>query len=181
MGEDFDARTVADRLAYASGAPVLVVINSPGGAAAEGAAIHAELAAYAGRITVRVAGMAASAALLIAMAGDEIEMTAGALMMIHDPARFASTGRGTADDHRRDAAGLDAMAAAYAQVYADRTGLPVDRVREMMRNETWMTADEAVSMGFADRVAAAAEPTAPAPYDYARFTDAPAELRALAL
>ena len=150
VGIDFDARSVVDALAAAGGDPVRVTINSGGGMATEGAAIHAELVAYRGRITVRVVGLAASAASLIAMAGDDITMAAGSLMMLHDPAAWSTTGRGTAEDHRRDADALDRMGEAYAAIYAARSGNTLDTVREWMRAETWLTGAEAVALGFAD-------------------------------
>jgi ATP-dependent protease ClpP protease subunit len=151
VGEAFTAADVADALALAGGEDVAVTLNSAGGYATEGAAIHAELTAYRGRVAMRVTGIAASAASLIAMAGDEIVMAAGAVLMIHDPALWIGSGRGTADDHRRDADTLDTLSEAYAAIYAARSGNSLAAVREWMRSETWLTGPEAVALGFADR------------------------------
>ncbi|WP_366655342.1 head maturation protease, ClpP-related [Fodinicurvata sp. EGI_FJ10296] len=148
---------------------IAVRLNSGGGLATEGAAIHAALSAHRGQVAVTVEGVAASAASLIAIAGDSVAMARGAVMMIHDPAAVTI---GTAADHTRSVAGLERLSAAYAQLYADRTGKAADAMRTLMQAETWMTADEAVAAGFADSVlgddASDPEPTAFAYGLYAR-------------
>ena len=126
---------------------VTVRVNSGGGVATEGAAIHSVFAAHKGKVNMVVEGWAASAASLFVMSGHTITMRPGALLMIHDP----SAGNwGTCDDHRRVASALDIMGNTYAQVYADRCGKSPEEVREMMRAETWLGPAEAVAQGFAD-------------------------------
>jgi ATP-dependent protease ClpP protease subunit len=171
------AAALAEALARAGGGPVEIVVNSPGGIATEGAAMHAELRRHAGRKTVLVAGLAASAASLVAMAGDEIVMAEGALMMIHDPAGMTW---GPAAAHRHTAGVLDKMTATYARLYATASGHPVARVARWMADETWMTAAEAVALNFADRAIEPAEPVIYAAADYGRFRNAPPELLRLA-
>jgi ATP-dependent protease ClpP protease subunit len=85
--ECFTAKTVRDELAGLSG-PITVRINSGGGIATEGQAIYTALRSYAGQVDVVIEGIAASAASLIAMAGDTITMTTGSIMMIHDTASW---------------------------------------------------------------------------------------------
>lgn len=126
---------------------VTVRVNSGGGIATEGAAIHSAFAAHKGKVNMVVEGWAASAASLFVMSGHTITMRPGALMMIHDPSAPAW---GTCDDHRRVASALDTMGNVYAQVYADRCGKSPEEVREMMRAETWLGPAEAMAQGFAD-------------------------------
>lgn len=132
---------------------VTVRVNSGGGVATEGAAIHSAFATHKGKVHMVVEGWAASAASLFVMAGDTVTMRPGALLMIHEPSGGVW---GTADTHAKAAAALNTMGGVYAQVYADRCGKSPDAVREMMRAETWLGPDEAVAQGFAD----AAEPGA---------------------
>lgn len=128
---------------------VLVRINSDGGYASEGAAIHAALARHAGKVTVSVEGIAASAASLIVMAGAEIVMTPGSILMIHDPATCTC---GTAADHEISIRYLTALATSFAGIYAARSGRTVEQARADMTAEVWFSPEEAVAAGYADRV-----------------------------
>jgi len=157
---------------------VEVHINSAGGYATEGAGIHNALKTYGrGAITVVIGGVAASAASLIAMAGNTIVMAEGALMMIHDPATITW---GTEEDHRHAADTLATMAQTYAAVYARRSGKSVAAVREIMRAETWYGPDDAVREGFADRAMGTedAPPAEPTAFEWRLFARAPAHLQA---
>lgn len=157
--------------------PVDVSINSPGGIAAEGAAIMAALEAH-GAAHVRVVGMAASAASLAALGGKTVTMHSAALLMIHDPS--AST-FGTAEDHRAGADMLDKMTNVYAGAYARATGHSVARIASWMRDETWLTAREALELHFCDAIEADSDGSQMvAAFDYGRFRNAPAELVTLA-
>ncbi|MEL7090251.1 MAG: ClpP-like prohead protease/major capsid protein fusion protein [Pseudomonadota bacterium] len=185
-GEDcFTARSVADALAEMTG-PVTVRINSGGGIADDGMAIYNQLRDYAatkGEVEVVVDACAASAASLIAMAGDRIVMKPGAHIMIHDPASPFTAGRGTEDDHRQAADALSIAARGYARVYAARAGIGVDAAREIMRAETWLLGDDAVAQGFADLAEQdlaeeSAEPVA-ATFDYGIYRHAPQALRGI--
>ena len=138
---------------------ITVRVNSGGGVASEGAAIHATFAAHKGKVNMVVEGWAASAASLFVMSGTTVTMRPGALLMIHEPGAGAW---GSADDHRHVASALDVMGGVYAQVYADRCGKTVDEVRQMMRAETWLGPAEAVAQGFADAADAANDDAAPA-------------------
>lgn len=149
MWDGITAKHVAGLLREHAGKPVKVRINSPGGSAAEGAAIYNLLAGHDAPVSVEVIGVAASAASLLAMAGKPVRMAENALMMIHDPWDMAI---GSADDLRHTADVLDKDAQALAKTYARKTGKPVEDIRKMMLAETWLDADEAVAMGFADEV-----------------------------
>lgn len=171
MGEGFTARAVLEALAEADG-DVTVRLNSGGGFAWEGVAIHSALMAHPGRVTVRVDGVAASAASVIAMAADELVMATGAMLMIHDPRNISM---GTAEDHRREAAMLDRLAGQAAAIYAGRSGRGEDEIRALMAAETWLTGEEAAEMGFADRAGEGEAATASA-FDYRAYKNSPAAL-----
>lgn len=140
-------KDVARVLKAHRGKAIHVRINSPGGEANDGCAIYNLLAGHDGPVTVTVLGVAASAASVIAMAGKPLRMAANALLMIHDP--WVDT-FGNADQLRRDADMLDKDAAALATTYSQRTGKDAEEVRDLMRAETWFTAEQAIAEGFAD-------------------------------
>lgn len=151
-------------------------INSYGGSATEGAAIHALISQRAGRTNTVVDGIAGSAASLIAMAGETVTMSAGAVLMIHDPATFAF---GPAAELHRAINQLEALGTSYARIYADKSGKSVEDCREVMRAETWFSPEQAVEAGFAD--ATSNEKAVPvAAFDYRAFAHAPKRLVALA-
>ncbi len=151
-------------------------INSAGGVASEGAAIHALLAARSGVTNIVVEGIAASAASLIAMVGATVTMSAGSVMMIHDPSGWTF---GTSADHTKTIEGLEALATAYARVYAAKSGKTADECRAIMKEEKWFTPQQAVDAGFADETTETkAEPVAA--FDYRQFANAPQRLVALA-
>lgn len=153
-----------------------VHINSGGGVASEGAAIHALLVARSGETNIVVEGIAASAASLIAMAGATVTMSAGAVMMIHDPAGYTF---GNSADHGKTVEALEALATAYSRVYAAKSGKSPEECREIMKAERWLTPEEAVSEGFADETTEQkAKPVAA--FDYRLFAHAPKHLTAMA-
>ena len=168
----FSSTEVIAALSEAEG-DLTVHINSAGGLVTEGVAIHNALAQHDGAVTVMVDGIAASAASLIAMAGADIVMAAGAIMMIHDPSGLTY---GTADDHLKQATALEKMATAVARVYARRSDQTLESVRTIMREETWFDGPDAVEAGFADRSAddPAADPDMSV--DYRAYMHAPAHL-----
>lgn len=152
--------------------PVDVLINSPGGSASDGAAMMAAMERH-GKVTVTIEGVAASAASLTAMGAQVVLMHPVALLMIHEPSAGTF---GTADELRADADTLEKMSLVYAKGYARATGQPVSRVASWMAAETWMTATEAVELGFVDRITEPASGAAVAAFDYSRFRHAPAAL-----
>lgn len=150
----FSAAMVVEALTQFSG-DVGLVVNSDGGVPTEGEAIRAALEAHPGKVTAMITGAAHSAASLMVMGADQIEMSSGSLMLVHDP----SAGRaGNSAELRAAADDLDVMADGYAGVYATRAGITSDQAREIMRAETLFTAPEAVEAGFADVVTSEAAP-----------------------
>lgn len=132
-------------------------INSVGGDVWQAQAMYNYLKSHTAKITVRVDGIAASAASVVAMAGDKIIMPSNALMMIHNPAGGVY---GEAEDLRETAEILDKIRDTLANVYVSRTGLEREKIISMMDSETWMTADEAQELKFCDEVEEAVEVTA---------------------
>lgn len=129
-------------------------LNTRGGDALEGVAIANVLRAHKAHVVVRVDGLAASAGSVIAMAGDEVVMGIGSEMMIHDPWGMVM---GDVEDILAFGRQLSTTGDALASTYAARTGGTIEDWRAVMKAETWYTAEEAVSAGLADRVAAADE------------------------
>ena len=124
-------------------------LNSPGGDIFDGVAIYNALRAHNAKITVIVDALAASAASFIAQAGDEVIMTKAATMMIHDGAAMVW---GTAADMRSTADLLDKLSNTVAEIYSDRAGESIEFFRELMMEETWYNAHEAVEVGLADKI-----------------------------
>lgn len=124
-----------------------IIINSNGGNLVAGSEIYTHLRAHKGKVNVRITAIAASAASLIAMAGDHIEMSPVARMMIHNPSSIA---QGEAKDLNHAAETLEHVGQIMAEAYAVRAGKNKQELVEMMARETWLNADEAIEQGFAD-------------------------------
>lgn len=131
-----------------------VYINSGGGDAFAGQTIHSILRRHKARVVTYVDGLAASAASVIAMAGDTVVMPRNAMMMVHNPWTFAW---GEASELRKVADTLDQVRETLVAVYEEKTGLDRDRIIELLDAETWMTAEEAKDLGFADEIDEAKE------------------------
>lgn len=147
------------QLAAFAGKPVTVRINSPGGAVFEGLSAYELLKTHGGKVTVIVDGIAASIASIIAMSGGEIRMGSASMLMIHD-ASLAT--HGTVRQLLKDAGTLEKISNALAGIYGDRTKKPIEEIRKLMLEETWLTAAECVKLGFADKIDATAKPAATA-------------------
>jgi ATP-dependent protease ClpP protease subunit len=126
---------------------VVVAVNSPGGDVFDAFAIYNALRRYAGKVTARVDGVAASAASVIVMAGDTIVMPENTMMMIHNPWTIAV---GTAEDMRKTAEMMDKARDGIVAAYRAKSGQKDAELIRMMDEETWMTALEAQALGFAD-------------------------------
>lgn len=168
------ATLVRDELArFGKAEEINVRINSPGGDVFEAAAIYNLLQRHSARIMVDVDGLAASAASYIAMAGDEIRVAANAMMMVH----FAwSIVAGNKSELRSAAEVLDRIDDTLIDVYSARTGSSKTRIKSMLEAETWLTASEAVSRGFADEIGASLKTVASASVPAGRFKNTPAHL-----
>jgi ATP-dependent protease ClpP protease subunit len=133
---------------------IVLHLNTPGGDALEGVAIANVLRAHKARVIVRVDGIAASAGSVVAMAGDEVIMGIGSEMMIHDPWGMAVGDAVAIENYGRR---LGTTGNALASTYAAKAGGTTDNWRDLMKAETWYTAQEAVDAKLADRVATADE------------------------
>lgn len=129
-----------------AGRPLTLSLHSPGGEVFDGLAIYHALKAR-GNVNVRIEGLAASMASVIAMAGTRIEMPRNAFMMIHNPSGFAV---GDSADMRQLADLLDKLKGSLIAAYRDRTKKSDEDLAAMMDAETWLTGEEAVEHGFAD-------------------------------
>lgn len=150
-GEGISAKMVAESLKElkdGNSTNLHVYINSLGGNVFDGMAIHNQIKRWdSGKVTVHVDGIAASAASLIAMSGTRIHMGTGSMMMIHEPSSFAM---GKSADMREAAVKLEKITEELVDVYTTRTKSPNDKVRQLMRDETWLTSKDAIKEGFAD-------------------------------
>ncbi|KZK95052.1 MULTISPECIES: head maturation protease, ClpP-related [unclassified Pseudovibrio] len=174
--EGFTALEVLNALAlHGRDEPITARINSGGGYTDEGIAIFNALKTHKGKVSVIIDAMAASAASIIAMAGDERTMRTGAMMMIHDP---AGEKRGTAAEHEAMGELLHKQADLLAGIYADVTGKTPDELRQMMVEETWMNGSEAQVQGFAT-VDEAAQAVSVSAFDYRTYNCAPDTLKQL--
>jgi len=165
-----DARTFVEHLDEITADEIDLRLNSPGGNAWDGLAIMNALRAHPAKVTTTVDGMAASAASLIAMAGDRVRMNRGSVMMVHDASGLAYGNPKTMEKTKQV---LDLLSDSYADVYAARAGGTRAEWREVMGEETWYKAQEAVDAGLADDLADddPPEPTASATarFDLSRF------------
>lgn len=153
-GDGVTASRIAAALRSIGGADVTVNINSPGGDMFEGLAIYNLLREYEGKVTVKVLGLAASAASIIAMAGDEVQIGRGAFLMIHNCWVYAM---GNRHDLAQIAADMEPFDKAMNDIYGARTGLDAVTIDAMMDAETYIGGSDAVEKGFADRLLAADE------------------------
>lgn len=128
---------------------ITVWINSPGGDCIAAAQIYNMLIDYKGNVTVKIDGIAASAASVIAMAGTEVQMSPVAMMMIHNPATIAF------GDHEEMQKAIDMLAEVKESIinaYELKTGMSRAKIARLMDEETWMNAKKAVELGFADEI-----------------------------
>lgn len=179
VGDEITDRAVADALARAQGASAIrLYVNSPGGDYFMGKAIFAQLAraAAACPLTAHVDSLAASAASFLLMAAPRIEMAPEATLMVHEVWTVAA---GRASDLEASAQLLRMETDNLAAIYAKRTGLDVAKVAEMLAAETWLSAQDAVSLRFADCISAppAAMPVRDEGNDASQRTAAEADAR----
>lgn len=149
FGSGVSAEGLIEELNDISANTINVRINSPGGAVFEAIAIYNALVAHSATINVYVDSIAASAASVIAMAGDNITMMVGSQLMIHDAMNVQA---GNAADMREMADFLDRQSDNIASIYAEKAGGETKEFRDLMLAETWLYAEEAVELGLADEV-----------------------------
>ena len=141
-------------------------INSVGGSVFDGLAIYNTLRSHSGFVSIKIEGLAASISTVIAMAGDSIEMSENGFFMIHNP--FGKSA-GEAGDMRKTADLLDKIKDEIMEIYSKRTNLTFGELSDMMDKETWLSSQEAMDMGFIDKIT---EPMKiAASFDLSKFTN----------
>jgi len=174
--EDLDSQIIVKTIKEMKG-DITVKVNSPGGDVFDGIAIMNALKEHTrngkGAVTVIVEALAASIASVIAMAGSKIIMSEGAFMMIHNPWTIAA---GDSAEFKKTAGVLDQITESLNGIYSRKTGKSVEEITEMMNAETWMSAKDAVEMGFADSTDET-EPESVSNFDLSVFNNVPEALR----
>jgi len=147
-GDEVTPKLFMSELAKCGG-NITVWINSPGGDVVAGSQIYTALKEHQGQVTIKVDGIAASAASVIAMAGDFVYMSPTSLLMIHDPMTIAM---GNENDMEQAKAVLRECKESIINAYSLKTGISRAKVSRLMSDETWMNAKKAVELGFADKI-----------------------------
>ena len=153
--DDITPQLFKEELLSGSG-DITVWINSPGGDCVAAAQIYNMLMDYKGNVTVKIDGIAASAASVIAMAGTEVLMSPVSTMMIHNPATVAM---GDHNEMQKAIEMLNEVKESIINAYEIKTGLSRAKLSHLMDSETWMNANKAVELGFADGIIAKENPT----------------------
>ena len=148
-GAGMTPRIVSSILRKNEGRAVTVNINSPGGDFFDGLAIHSLLSEHDGHVKIRVLGMAASAASIVALAGDEVEIAESAFFMIHNSWTVAM---GNQNDMREVADRLAQFDKSMVSLYAAKTGIDEKKIAKMMEEETWIAGKDAKEYGFATNI-----------------------------
>ena len=146
--DDVTPQLFKDELNSGTG-DITVWINSPGGDCVAAAQIYNMLTNYKGKVTVKIDGIAASAASVIAMAGDTVLVSPVSMLMIHNPATIAW------GDHAQMQKAIDMLSEVKESIinaYVLKTGLSRPKLSHLMDAETWMDANKAVELGFADEI-----------------------------
>lgn len=148
-GDEVTPKLFKDELSKYKNKDITVWINSPGGDVIAGSQIYTMLKEHKGKVSVKIDGLAASSASFIAMAGDTVQMSPTAMMMIHLP---STCDWGDKNDFAKAIARLEEIEAAIVNAYALKTKLPHDELSRMMEEQTWMNAYRAKELGFIDEV-----------------------------
>ena len=146
--DDVTPRMFRDELNAGTG-DVVIWINSPGGDCVAASQIYTMLMDYKGHITVKIDGIAASAASVIAMAGTEVLMSPTSLLMIHNPLTVAI---GDSEEMQKAIAMLDEVKESIINAYELKTGMSRAKLAHLMDAETWMNANKAIELGFVDGI-----------------------------
>lgn len=134
------------------GKPIKIKINSYGGDLISASLMHSMIRDYPGKVSVLVDGVAASAATIVAVAGDEVEIRNQGYFMVHDPSFFFFLAQINLEEMTRLADSLQAAKEGILNAYERKTGLSRTRLSKLMTDETWMDAHKAVDLGFVDRI-----------------------------
>jgi ATP-dependent Clp protease protease subunit len=153
LGDEITPKMFKDDLyTHGKGGPITVRMNSGGGDVIAASVIRSIIVDYPGTVTMRIDGLAASAATFVAMAGDRVKMQDTAFFMIHDPSVMAW---GTVDELKAAIDLLKTVKAGIVDAYQGKTKMPAEKIAKMMSDETWLTARDALEMGFIDEIISA--------------------------
>ena len=141
-----------DLIKNGAGGPITIRMNSYGGDVIAASLMNTIIKDYPGRVTVQIDGVAASAATVVAVAGDVIKMQETAYFMIHDPLAVFFLAALNIEELTRMANSLQAVKEGIVNSYESRTGLSRSRLSKLMTDETWMDAQKAVDLGFVDEI-----------------------------
>lgn len=148
-GDLINMKNISDSLESIGNRKLLIKLNSYGGDAFEGIEIYNYLKSLKNKVVVEVTSIAASAASIIAMGADEIRMSNGSQLMIHEASTFAV---GTKSEMQKTLNALKSMDNSIVDIYHEKTGLDKTEILQLMEEETWFTSEEAVKHKFADNV-----------------------------
>ena len=148
--EAVSAKSIADQFPEDINEDITLEVNSNGGLVTVGSEIYTALKNYEGHVTVEVTGMAASAASVAIMGADTVKMSPTAQIMIHKA--LLTRASGNSDDLEKAVNALKSSDQSIINAYVSKTGLSEDEIFEMMKNETFMSANEAIEKGFADEL-----------------------------
>ena len=148
-GDTISAKEVTEYLADLDVENIDVYINSNGGVVDTAIAINNALRRHKAKVTVNIDGIAASAATLITCAGDTVRMPKNALFMIHNPSTIAM---GDSEEMRKQADVLEKYKNSITETYLQKVNIDKEKLSELMDNETWLSAEEALKYGFIDEI-----------------------------
>lgn len=148
--EAVSAKSITDQFPEDINEDITLEVNSNGGLVTVGSEIYTALKNYEGHVTVEVTGMAASAASVAIMGADTVKMSPTAQIMIHKA--LLTRASGNSDDLEKAVNALKSSDQSIINAYVSKTGLSEDEIFEMMKNETFMSANEAIEKGFADEL-----------------------------
>ncbi len=148
FGDDVTPQMFRDEL-FAGKGPVTIWLNSPGGDCVAASQIYSMLMDYKNDVTIKIDGIAASAASVIAMAGTKVLMAPTSLLMIHNPMTMAF---GDYTDMQKAISMLDEVKESIINAYEIKTGMSRAKLAHLMDSETWMNANKAIELGFADDI-----------------------------
>lgn len=134
---------------FSSEGNITIWLNSPGGDCVAASQIYAMLMDYKGNVTIKIDGIAASAASVIAMTGTEVLMAPTAMMMVHNPLTVAI---GDSEEMKKAIAMLDEVKESIINAYKIRTGMSRTKLAHLMDAKTWMSANKAIELGFVDGI-----------------------------
>ena len=153
FGDEITPKLFKDDLdKVGQGGPITIRLNSYGGDVIAASRIHQIIRDYPGRVTVRIDGIAASAATVVAVAGDVVKMAETAFFMIHDPSMFFFVAQINLETMTQLVSTLGAVKEGIINAYENKTGLSRARLSNFMRDESWFDAQRAADLGFVDEV-----------------------------